>query len=447
MKSFLQFVLGRPSTVTAVAAVLAAVLLIALALYGLWTIIVKNREPARSLLKLLVPLLVLGSAGLFTYYLLTTKVTAVRTPMKEHPLAVEVQMARRESIRPTVTGMGSVLAARTVVLQPQVSGRITEQSPNLVPGGYLKAEEVVARIDPRDYELSVQQEEANVLQCSADLELEQGQQAIAAREWELLGPEVSRQEAARDLALRKPQLAIARARLSAARSRLELAELNLDRTIIRAPFNALVLSESTELGQLVTPATGLATLIGTDRFWVQVSVPIERLGLIAVPGPSGQEGAAARLIQVTGQGGNTAWEGRVVRLLGDLEPRSRLARLLVEVHDPLGLEAATPAPLLVGSYVRAEIAGREPLDVIPVPRVALHEGDRVCIMTREKRLTIRDVEIAWSTPDTVYVSSGIKGTERIVTSLISAPVRGMKLRVAGQDENDGAAAEPAGQRP
>jgi hypothetical protein len=125
--------------------------------------------------------------------------------------------------------------------------------------------------------------------------------------------------------------------------------------------------------------------------------------------------------------------GTVCRLMTDLEPEGRMARLLVKVRDPLHLAAplAERRPLILGSYVRVEIEGRDLANVIRLARAELHDGKRVWVMTASKTLEIRDVKTAWSGNNHVYVSEGLQAGELLVTSDLAAPVPGMALRTAG----------------
>ena len=190
---------------------------------------------------------------------------------------------------------GAVQPARQVTLIPEVAGRIVEVHPNLVPGGRVSKGEVLARIDPRDYRIAVAQEQARLRQAEVDYQLEIGRQGIARREWEILGDGRAASEV--PLALRAPQLVAAEHALESAKSGLERAQLNLGRTALRAPFDAAVLAESVDVGQVVSGATQVASLIGTEQVWVKVSVPVEQLAVVDVPGHGAEVGSAARVIQ------------------------------------------------------------------------------------------------------------------------------------------------------
>ena len=362
-----------------------------------------------------------------------------REPAAKPPL-VETVTAQRGEHRVTVAATGVVLPDSEVAIVPQVSGLVVEKSAELLPGGRLTKGDVIARIDPRDYGFAVERADADVERARYELALEKGRQVVAKQEWGLLGKDMPTDEAARDLALRRPHLRNAEAALRAAESSLALARLNLERTTLRAPFNAIVREESIGVGQLATPQMTVARLIGTDAFRVRVTLPVEKIELIGVPGLNGcaeGEGSRVRIVQLADQSRRIEREGRIVRLLGDLEPRGRLARVLVIVEDPLGLKNGAALPLLVGAYVRAEIEGVVLKDVIPLPRTALREGDAVWIVTDSPEgrhlLKIKAGVVCRHTEkDRIFVCKGVETGERVIVNRVAVPSDGREVRLIGE---------------
>jgi RND family efflux transporter MFP subunit len=381
---------------------------------------------ARTLAPIGVLLLGSGLAAAF----IATRETPERKAVAPLPPRVEVRTVLEEDRAAGVKALGTVVAAEKVTLQPEVTGVARYVSPNLVPGGRVKKGELLVRIDPRNFRLAVEERKAQVAKAEFDLQVERGRQRVAKKEWELLEGETSG-EADEALALRKPHLRNARTALEAARSALERAKLDLARTRIRAPFDAVVESEGVEIGQLLSPSAQVATLVGTDAFWVQTNLPIAELALLEMPGPDGQEGSKAVVLQESGPRAPLEREGRVVRLLGDLDPRGKMARVLVEVPDPLSRgPEGDRLPLLLGSVVRVELEGRPLEDVYVVPRLALHEGDRVQTV-EDDELAIRPVDVVWRGRDQAYVRGPLGPSPEVVVSKLQTPVAGMKVRVEG----------------
>jgi RND family efflux transporter MFP subunit len=389
-----------------------------------------------TLLRIVLPILAiligLGGAG----YMMANKITPVRVASQELAEPVTVTEIWHTSEQVVITARGTVTAAQQVQIRPEVSGKIVAINDRLIPGGRFRRGEVIARIDERDYQVRLSAQHEVVASARLHLRQEQARQAVAQQEWDLLESSIPADKENRDLALRIPQIEQAEAALAAAQAGLTKAELDLERCTITSPFSSLVIRESVDLGQLVSPQTEVATIIGTDAYWVQVSLPVEDLTWIEVPQRQSR-GASAEVVYGAGEL-EIVREGYVQRLLGDVDPAGRLARLLIVVEDPLGLDAAAEAetPLLIGAYVTVRIAGRTVADVVKVPRRALREvavdganGTRegLWIMNRDDRLETREAEVIWRTADSVFVSNGFSNGERIVTSSIPTPIEGMKL--------------------
>ena len=353
---------------------------------------------------------------------------------KKRPPARPVQVVRIETVRPssyqvTIPAMGTVVPDREIVLKSQVSGEIIEVHPEFTEGGLLKKDMKILQIDPEDYQLNLSQKRRAVTDAEYALKLELGHQTVAKREWELLNGTRPAKDMEMELALRKPHLDKARADLKAAQADLKKAVLELERTRITAPFNAMVRSTSVDLGSQITPQESLAELVGTDAYRIQVSVPVDRLKWIQIPAKAGESGSKSLVIY----GQVHQCQGRVIRLMGDLSAEGRMARVLVEVKDPLGLNEPKQhrPPLLIGEYVRVKIQGRKLDNVFQIPRPALRDDSNVWIVGEKDTLEIRKVSPIWRDADIVLLGNELKSGERLVISDLAAPVAGMTIRVAG----------------
>jgi len=322
---------------------------------------------------------------------------------------------------------GTVVPAREVVLQAELGGRVIWQSPELVAGGRFKEGEPILRIDPRDYQLRVETHRSQVNRARLDLSIEARRGEVAKREWDAFG-EIDVSDEQRALAQREPQLEAMRLALKAAQSALKKAQLDLTRTTLRAPFNAIVVSENVDSGQLISPQTPVARMVGTDEYHVQMSVPVVSLRTVHAHTPEAP-GSEAMIIQQVGHE-TIERRGEVIRQLPDLDPGGAMARLLINIENPLGEKG--DLPLLLGSFVNVAIAAQAIEDAIRLPRVALRSGQYVYVMNDENVLEIRDVQIAWTEPDAVLVTGGLQANERVVTSRIATPVPNMLLRTGTQ---------------
>jgi multidrug efflux system membrane fusion protein len=123
-------------------------------------------------------------------------------------------------------------------------------------------------------------------------------------------------------------------------------------------------------------------------------------------------------------------QGKVIRLLADLSKEGRMARLLVEVRDPLDLQVkdGRRPPLLIDEYVRVQIEGDFLEDVYRIPRYALRNDSQVWILHQEEKLAIRPVKTIWRDEEYVFVREGLHPDDLLIMSALAAPVDGMQLR-------------------
>jgi len=383
------------------------------------------------LLKRFLPIVIVLAIGLaITIKLMKSGPQPGRRSRPVLSALVQVMKAKPKEDRVIVEAMGTVMPARQISINPQVAGKVRSIHPDLVPGGLLEEGEVLLKIDDRDYVAAKDQAWAQVEEARASLDLEEGMQTVARKEYELMRKKDGASAKNSDLALRGPQLKQAKARLSSAYASYTKARLNLERTRIKVPWNAVVISKEVETGQFVSQQSRLASLAGTDVYWVEATVRSAHLPRIYLPGPLGKGGSEATVTYNAGGKEMISLSGKVIRLLPDMDAQSRMARLLIEVKDPLKQlksQDAPDIPLLLNSQVRVHIKGKILEGAYSLPRKALREGDRVWIMGKDDTLVIKDVKVAWKTEDEVMVTKGLQTGDRIITSRIISPLPGMKL--------------------
>ena len=393
----------------------------------------KGQAPAapRPIVRIVLSILLIVAGIAGARYLIHTKPKVTRrAPVKMAPLVKTVPL-KLDTYSVNVPAMGLVIPAQEMVFKVPVAGEIIEMNPEFTTGGLLQENALILQIDPKDYQLALQQKQRSLSDAEYAYKLELGRQDVARREWNLLYGEKKTEEVESELALRKPHLEKAQVDIEGARAELEQAKINLARTRVTAPFNALVLNKYVDQGSQVSLQEKLADLVGTDVYWVQVSVPVEHLKWLKIPKDYTEEGAPASIYYREG----SVRQGRVIRLLADLSKEGRMARLLVEVKDPLDLtgQDGRRAPLLIGEYVRVLIEGAPLPDVFRVPRFALRNDSQVWILDHEEKLAIHPVEIIWRDEEYVFIRDGLRPDDLLITSALAAPVDGMQLRIE-QDE-------------
>ena len=381
---------------------------------------------ARTVLVLLCLTVIIAASVSALVVVRTAPKVIKRPPAKITPL-VRVQQVFPEVQTIVIEAMGTVIPARELTLKSRVAGEIVEVHPEFVQGGILHQGDQILRIDDVDYALIVAQKQSAVADARYALKVELGRQDVAQREWSLLNGSNPAPEADVELALRKPHLEKARSDVTAAEAALEAARLQLARTHIQVPFNAVIRQTHVEKGSMVAAQENLAVLVGTDEYWVQVSVPVDRVQWIDIPDSHRKKGAAVR-IQYNG---GAQRSGRVVKLLSDIAPEGRMARLLVAVKDPLGLEEGSQAlpAMLIGEYVRAALQGHQIASAYRIPRSALRDNTHIWLAGEDGTLQVREVDTIWRDNQSVLITEGLQPGEQIIVSDLAAPVPGMAVEI------------------
>lgn len=394
----------------------------------------------KRLLQALVPLGILsaGIAAALAFY--AGKPEAAPKAVDEAITYVEVLEVVLGTHQPTIVAMGIVTAQRQVALAPEVAGRVTEQNPQLVVGGRIPAGDPLIRIDARDYSSAVTASKAALAQANLMVREESSLSRVAEHDWNDRPQGFSEETLA--FVMREPHIAAANAQVKSARSRIAKAKRDLSRTIIRAPFDSIVLSETVDIGQPVGPGAPFAVLAGIERYRIEVSLPVAQLNFIAIPEVStaSAKGSTA-LVHNDAAGGGDTRDGYVIRLHGAVDRRGRMAQLSIAVDDPLGLKLpieSRPLPLLLGTNVRTQVRGRPLKDVAVVPRKALRRDNTVWILDAQQRVQPRSVEVIWREPGVVVIKSGLLTGDRVVTTPLPLATKGMRVGLTPATSGDGA---------
>ncbi len=375
-------------------------------------------------------MIIAGIAGA-VYITKSTPKARKRPPKRMTPL-VQVVAVAPGNFAVTVSVMGTVVPAREITLEARVAGEIVAMHPNFTVGGFLQKDSEVLRIDPQDYQLALTLAEARVKDAESKLKLLEAEAESAKEEWRQLYRDRNQVDnEPPPLVFKQPQVSAAKAALTAEKADVRKAQLDLSRTRIRAPFNAIVRTKHVDIGSQVSSQEKLAELVGTDEYWIQASIPVDRLDWIMIPQRPGDPGAKARILHRNGY----EITGSVIRLLGDLESEGRMARILVEVKDPLNLEndiKDQPA-LLIGEYVRIEIQGRELQNVFRISRTALRDNSMIWVVNKDSKLEIRRVDTLWRDTTTVLLRDGLMPGDQLIVSDLPAPINGMPVQVDKED--------------
>ena len=354
----------------------------------------------------------------------------------ETAMLVDVTTIKKGTFEPLVVATGTVQPVEDVNLSPLVSGQVIRRDPAFTPGGFVKKNQVLLQIDPADYRNTLELRRSEYMQSQTTLDTEMGRQEIAVQDLQLITDDslfgndpLSEQE--RQLVLRKPQLNAVKANIGAAKAAFDQARLNLERTTIRAPFDAHILSQNVTKGSLVSQGDILGRIVGTKEYWVVATVPVSKLQWLSFPDDDSEKGSSVRVENSSAWPDDAYREGYLDRQIGALDGQTRLARVLIKVKDPLATttELEGKPKLMIGTFVEVSIQADAIPNIVRLNRDYVRSNETVWIM-KEGKLEIRKVEIVLTDDTHAYIRSGLEDEEKVVITDLSTVSNGIGLRTA-----------------
>ena len=392
----------------------------------------------------------------------------------EQALRVEAVTVKQESTQIVMTAFGEASALNKVVISPEVSGRIVTIHPRLEVGEMLTAGDVLFGIDSLNYQAARDEARASVQQINSTISILQKQihidtdrldtlkrnEQLARAEFERLsqllekknvgtrsGVEKTEQafntakdmtdQVKRALALYPIQIKEAQSAQASAQARLALAQANLNRCRITAPFNGRVTAVSLENGQFVSPGQQVLTLADDAVLEIQVSLDSrDARKWLQFDGQktSSQNAWFKGLKQVpsriewTEDKAGHAWEGILHRVV-KFDQKTRTLTVAVRV-DARHMVSKTNGrlPLVEGMFCSVRIPGKTLENVIRLPRQAVSFQNTAHIMVNNRLKTV-PVKVARTDGEFVYISSGLKSGDIVVTTRLIDPLENSLLEI------------------
>lgn len=392
---------------------------------------------------------------------------------------VNVIEVKAYHVRPAITGFGTVEPDILLESKAEIAGKITYVHPQLRNGAILQKETVIIRIEQEDYQLAIQQAQANVasnrakfreiqLQKSnlkADLSIVQKKLKLAQVELSRIQSLVKKHsisKSSRDnqqvqvlqlqqevqklnnqLKTLPEQLASAKAALSNAESIVETQQRNLDRTVIKLPFNARISQRAVDENQYITKGALLFTAQTTDKILINGQFALQHFRMLAkdfqahktllkeafLSGFSSdtfkQLGLSAKIRLADND--SPYWQANVERISSQLDPASRTLGIIVSVDNPYAqIIPGTKPPLMQGMYTEILLQGKAKTFFV-IPRDALHENE-IFIVNQQNQLERRPIENEQIQGEMVLLTAGLQMGEKLIVSDVFPAIPSMRLK-------------------
>ncbi|MDH3599246.1 MAG: efflux RND transporter periplasmic adaptor subunit [Candidatus Tectomicrobia bacterium] len=396
-----------------------------------------------------------------------------RQSIEERAKLVRVMKVQQQELPLTLEGFGTVRSKTEWRVVPEVAGPLVQVSPYLRAGLHVQKGELLLEIDPRPYQLAVQRIQAQIEQDRREIDVLRQQQRnyeatlrIAKRNLEIAEAELKRDEtlvrkgtiSSRERDLRRqsrnemeqgvqtaqnnwllidPQIAKTEAAIAVAQVQLADAELQLEKTRLRAPFDGQVISSHLDPGEFVQAGQEAAKLYDTSVVEIPMSIPLDDLRWFPSLSPDvlrdhSQPHPSSPLPPATVHWRSSereyTWQGHVGRWESGLDARTRTLTLVIEVNEPWkSFRPGDQPPLQPGMFCRLTIETRRVPQAVRIPRTALRPGNTV-FLVQDGVLAVRPVEVLYVQKESVIVTAGLEPGDQLIVSPLSTPVVGMKLR-------------------
>ncbi len=332
-----------------------------------------------------------------------------------YSLAVETVKVKKSHYQVIISSYGVVQPKIQTNLVTEVSGRVVEVSEKLRTGAFFKKGDVLLKIDARDYEVELSIAQAAVAESEVAVQQEKAQAEIAKRDWNAKpGSKMGRA-----LALRQPQVAAALAHLKASKARLMAAQLNLERTQVRAPYDGQVITQQVDLGQVVNASMVVADIYATDIMEVRLPIKSRDREYLQLPDAHQQDAQQqdnrrheSPHVVFSSQIGlqNYQWYGHIVRTEAQIDSESRQLYVIAQIKKEETSVMDNKPQLKIGQFVQASIYGKKLNNIFKIPRQAINQNNELAIL-HESRLNKRVLVPIWSDSEHIIVKEGLQEGE------------------------------------
>lgn len=333
----------------------------------------------------------------------------------DNSLLVETVKISPQEIPLEFQTTGTVRVRNTVEAVPQVSGRVVWVNSDFREGGTFKSNETLFRIEKEDFQLVADQAKAQIKQAETSLALEDAQGKAAMQEWEILNPGVPTP----DLVARKLQLKQMQAELQSAKAVLRAAQLELNRTGYRLPYDGRVISSTIEVGQFIQAGQSYGQVYSRDALEVTVPISDDKLRWFNTK-------KAKAIFNTIYQGEEIEVKGKISRISNVLDNETRFANIIVTPNS------SDWSSIIPGVFVDVKLEAQKMKGLWKIPNEAIQENKIVWVIDSERKIKQLSPEIIFTNKDYTIAKSNGSHIE-IIASNIEGASDGMKIRVAGEE--------------
>lgn len=372
----------------------------------------------RGISFVIIVLIIIGGLH-FSKFLMKTKKKPKRKKHGKITINVEIIKPKKININYRINGFGRIYPVKSVTLIPEVQGKIIYVNKKFNEGGFFKKDEVILKIDDRDYKINLKIEEAKLKSLLEDLKIEEAKSISAAKELKTAYKLINEIDNRSIYIIeRKPYIKKIKEEINATKERIKKAKLDLNRTVIRAPFNCIITKKYVDLGGYVSPGIKIADIVLSGNYYVRGNIVLSDLKYLK------DKNASA---YVYFQNGNLM-KARLKYIEKELDKKGMMVKVI------LYLIPKNDNNVFLYDYVTFDIIGKELKNIFRIDRRGLRENDTVWLV-ENGYLKIKKVNIIFKDLKYAYTFDLNENDEIIITNL-SSVTDGIKVKVINRSDNE-----------
>jgi len=331
---------------------------------------------------------------------------------EEKIITVQAELISPQNHRVTFSETGIVSPQTEISIAPEVAGNVIMVNENFYTGGQFTAGEILFQIDPIDYQLDFQRAKAEVARAQTVLDLAQATSDSAIKEWKQFN---GRAKPVPDLVAKTPQLDEAKSSLRAAQAQLRDAQLNLERTSYKVPFNGRVIESDIAVGKYVAAGQPYGTLYSIDDLEVKTALDRQRMAWL-------EQGQFDDIqLTITKDSVQIPYQGYLKRGASSLDSNTRLAPFSIGIRG-------NKNDLLPGYFVTLDITGPEFENMAIIPASAYQKDEQIWLVGDGNVIRPLTPDILYQTNDYIAVRN-IDREIMVVTSKLPGAIEGMTINI------------------
>jgi multidrug efflux pump subunit AcrA (membrane-fusion protein) len=420
----------------------------------------KKRVFYVKIIRVAIPIVIL-LLGFLTYKMISSQKKAPESSKAKSDVKTYVGVPiKLEPIRAEVKVYGTVQSAATISVSAETTGRIISKRKDMKSGTVVKKDDVLIKIDPKNYEITLSKAEAEIERLKAEIEkqkvtVDNAKPLLysAMKQYKLEEASLSRNESLKkrqiistqsyddiqkSVAKFKSDLVNAEgavknaifglnslnAQLKSAETVKQEAKLNLERCVIKSPIDGRLINITANYGEYVNVGTALFSVVDDSALEIPVSLSVDEIGMILDFTPDKDvdyghwfkfDSKEKIVVEWADSSGAVKWNGKIVSIEKfDLDTRT--ITVLVKPTEPIKTYTDS-FPLVAGLFCKVIFTGKEIKGALKVPLSAVQINGCVYVIDKKTGLSKEFPAkiIRYDNYQAIISSKGLKNGDYLIT--------------------------------